>query len=133
MTDIVIKSKKTGEIVHAFPRSEFAIYRGQAKAKKRAIRKLTNAEYDVLIDELLGGGRGGKRIDAARMVLTEHITSTLAAQRVGLSVPGVSDLVKQVERLFMSKAESFSKGQHDTSVVEPKQPPKAESLEDLFE
>lgn len=129
MDKIEIKSRKSGEIVATYDVAEYSLTRRRAKTKTRKTRKLSEGEVDALIGELLGGGRGGKRVPAAKAVLMHHITSTEAARQAGIAVPGVSDLVKQLEKLFQSKQQAFLTGQHDNSV---RAAPPTENLEDLF-
>lgn len=127
---IEIKNRLTGQIEASYDTAVYCMTRRRAKVKARKIRKLSEDEVDALLSELLAGGRGGKRVPAAKAVLTQHITSTEAARQVGIAVPGVSDLVKQLEKLFKSKQEAFLSGQHDNS-VRAKTPP-TDNLEDLF-
>lgn len=95
--EIQIKNRATGLVVATYLADEHCVVRRKMTERKRPFRKLTDAEYDALIAQVIAGGRGGKRIEGARLVLTRHLTPTEAARIQGLSMPSISQLVKQLE------------------------------------
>lgn len=97
MKKIVIKDRTTGEITHELTGDKYQVSREPSKHKVRKSGVFTPAEFDWLCEMAMSGTRGGKRVEAARQVMTGSISCTDAAKQAGITPSSVTQLVLKLE------------------------------------
>lgn len=102
---LTIVERATGKTVASYDTAEYFMPRNSSKTKPRANPKMTNDEVEALVRRHGKYDYRSARVQAARLVLTEHLSVTEAAHRIGVTPNNVWSVVAALEAHLASEKE----------------------------